>query len=94
MGNLIGIIMHPEGVFIGKCIPSFQIDRFYWDMGDLTRVSDSTVTYTWHKPGKYNVRLGVTSIADTPEEVQKACSFKEIVVIPREGSITAVREEN
>ncbi len=105
--NIVNIeqvyITSPDTIYVNETIAldgnrtsleNFQIDRFYWDMGDLTRVSDSTVTYTWHKPGKYNVRLGVTSIADTPEEVQKACSFKEIVVIPREGSITAVREEN
>ncbi len=105
--NIVNIeqvyISSPDTIYVNETIAldgnrtsldNFQIDRFYWDMGDLTWVSDSTVTHTWHKPGNYKVRLGVTSIADTPEEVQKACSFKEIVVIPREGSITAARQEN
>ncbi|MCK5462068.1 MAG: PD40 domain-containing protein [Bacteroidales bacterium] len=105
--NIVNIeqvyITSPDTVYANETIAldgnrtsldDFQIDRFYWDMGDLTWVSDSTVTHTFHKPGKYKVSLGVTSIAETPETVQKACSFKEIVVISREESITAVREEN
>ena len=96
-------ITAPDTIFVNETIAmdghktnlgDFQIDRYYWDMGDLTWVSDSTVTHAWYKPGKYKVSLGVTSIADTPDEVQKACSFKEVVVIPREENITAVRPEN
>ncbi len=95
-------ISSPDTIFVDETIPldgnrtnleDFQIDRYYWDLGDLTWVSDSTLTHAWYKPGKYKVRLGVTSIADTQEAVQKACSFKEIVVIPREGNITAVSGE-
>ena len=105
--NIVNIeqvyITSPDTIYVNETIAldgnrtsleNFQIDRFYWDMGDLTWVSDSTVTHTWHKPGNYRVSLGVTSIADAPEAVQKACSFKEIVVIPREENITAVRQEN
>ena len=65
-------------------LDNFQIDRYYWDMGDFTWVSDSTASHTYYKPGNYKVRLGVTSLANSPEEVRKSCSFKEIVVIPRE----------
>jgi PKD repeat protein len=91
-------ITSPDTIYVNESIvldgnkthlEDFQIERFYWDMGDLTRISDSSVTHTWHRPGKYRVSLGVTSIADTPAEVRKACSFKEIVVIPREGNISA-----
>jgi hypothetical protein len=105
--NIVNIeqvyITSPDTIYVNETIAldgnrtsldDFQIDRYYWDMGDLTWVSDSTVTHTWHKPGNYKISLGVTSTANTPEEVQKACSFKEIVVIPREGSMTAVRQEN
>lgn len=105
--NIVNIeqvyITSPDTIYVSEAIAldgnrtsldNFQVDRYYWDMGDLTWVSDSTITHTWHKPGKYKVSLGVTSIADTPETVQKACSFKEIVVIPREENIAAVRPEN
>jgi hypothetical protein len=100
--NIVNIeqvyITSPDTVYVHETIPldgirthltDFQIDRFYWDMGDLTRVSDSTVTHAWHRPGTYRVSLGVTSLSETPEEVRQACSFKEIVVIPREGEISA-----
>lgn len=102
--NIVNIeqvyITSPDTIYVNETITldgkktnlkDFQIDRYYWDMGDLTRVSDSTVTHAWYKPGKYRVTLGVTSLADTPEEVQKACSLKEIVVMPRAESTTAVR---
>lgn len=105
--NIVNIeqvyITSPDTIYVNETVAldgkrtsldNFQIDRFYWDMGDLTWVSDSTVTHSWYKPGKYKISLGVTSMADTPETVQKACSFKEIVVIPREENITAVKEEN
>jgi hypothetical protein len=89
-------ITSPDTVYINETVAldgnkthldDFQIDRFYWDMGDLTWISDSTVTHAWHRPGTYKIRLGVTSIADAPETVQKACSYKKIVVIPREGGM-------
>ena len=94
-------INSPDTIFVNETVTldgnrthlgDFQIERFYWDMGDLTRISDSTVTHAWNRPGTYRVRLGVTSVADTPEAVQKACSSKEIVVIPREGVISAGRQ--
>ena len=105
--NIVNIeqvyISSPDTIYVNETIAldgnrtsldNFQVDRYYWDMGDLTWISDSTITHTWYKPGKFKVSLGVTSIADTPETVQKACSFKEIVVIPREENVTAVRQEN
>ena len=105
--NIVNIeqvyISSPDTIYVNETIAldgnrtsldNFQVDRYYWDMGDLTWISDSTITHTWYKPGKYKVSLGVTSIADTPETVQKACSFKEIVVIPREENVTAIRQEN
>jgi hypothetical protein len=91
-------ITAPDTVYVNESVAldgtrthleDFQIERFYWDMGDLTRVSDSTVMHAWHRPGTYRVSLGVTSVAETPETVQKACSFKEIVVVPRPGNISA-----
>ena len=105
--NIVNIeqvyITSPDTIYVNETIAldgnrtsldDFQIDRYYWDMGDLTWVSDSTITHTWHKPGQYKVSLGVTSMADSPEQVKKSCSFKEIVVIPREGSLTAVSSGN
>ena len=94
-------ITSPDTVYVNETttldgkqthLGDFQIDRFYWNMGDLTWISDSTVTHVWHRPGTYRVSLGVTSMADSPEAVQKACSFKEIVVIPREGEVSAGRQ--
>ncbi len=95
-------ITSPDTIFVNETISlngnkthleNFQIDRFYWDMGDLTRISDSTVSHAWYKPGNYRVSLGVTSLGDTPQDVRKSCSFKEIVVLPRQANATAARQE-
>lgn len=64
-------------------LKDFEIEHFYWDMGDHNWKYDSTITYSYHKPGTYTLRLGVTSKADDPENVKEACSFRRIRVIPR-----------
>jgi len=63
-------------------LKNFNVDRYYWDMGDYTRVSGPTMDYHYYKPGIYTIRLGVTNDEDNPEELQKSCSIKRIVVLP------------
>lgn len=63
-------------------LKNFSVDRYYWDMGDYMRVSGSSLDHRYHKPGIYTIKLGVTNNADDPEELQKSCSLKRIVVLP------------
>lgn len=63
-------------------LKNFNVERYYWDMGDYTRVSNPTLPHSYYKPGIYTIRLGVTDNADKPEELQKSCSIKRIVVLP------------
>ncbi|KPK83575.1 MAG: hypothetical protein AMS27_12470 [Bacteroides sp. SM23_62_1] len=63
-------------------LKNFNVDRYYWDMGDYTRTSNPELDHRFTRPGIYTVKLGVTNDADNPEELQKACSFKRIIVLP------------
>jgi len=53
---------------------SLPITRYDWDMGDGTRLSDSTVQYTYNTAGSYTVKLTVTDQAgqssSTTQQVQ------------------------
>jgi hypothetical protein len=63
-------------------IKDFEVERYYWDLGDYTRVPNPTLTHRYFKPGIYTVRLGVTNDPRNPENLQKSCSFKNVVVLP------------
>jgi len=67
----------------GTFLKDFTIDRYIWNMGDYNWVADTAVEHRYYQPGTYTVRLGVLNTADQPEEIQKTCGFKRIVVLPR-----------
>lgn len=60
----------------------FLPDRFYWDLGDYTYTSGSSLSHRYYKPGIYTIRLGVTNTPEKPEDLKKACSYRSIVVLP------------
>jgi hypothetical protein len=64
-------------------IKDFTIDRYIWDMGDKNWITDPTVSYRYFEPGTYTIMLGVVNEADQPEQVQKTCGFKNVVVLPQ-----------
>jgi hypothetical protein len=63
-------------------LKAFQPDHFYWDLGDYTFITGSNLTHTYNKPGIYTIRLGVTNTPDKAENLQKSCSYRNIVVLP------------
>jgi hypothetical protein len=70
-------------------LKDFTIDRYIWDMGDHSWIADTTIQYHYYRPGTYTVKLGVVDEADEPEQVQKTCGFKRLVVLPgRRGPVT------
>jgi hypothetical protein len=85
-------ISSPDTVFVDDPIhlgthktflKDFEIDRFYWDMGDDIHRSDTAVDHRYFKPGIYTIRCGATSVAETPENVKKTCSSKRVIVLPK-----------
>jgi hypothetical protein len=87
-------ITAPDTVFVDQTIhldnnktylKNFEIERFYWDMGDDIHKSDTAVDHRYFKPGIYSVKCGATSVADTPKKVKKTCSIKKIIVLPKPG---------
>ena len=63
-------------------IKDFEAGRFYWDLGDYTYITGSNLSHSYYKPGIYTIRLGVTNIAEKPEDLKKSCSYRNIVVLP------------
>jgi outer membrane protein OmpA-like peptidoglycan-associated protein len=40
-------------------LPGYEIIGYTWDMGDSTRVNESTVRHSYPEPGIYNVKVGL-----------------------------------
>ena len=65
--------------------PNGKITKYVWDMGDGTKKETRTVTYTYAKPGTYEVTLQVSD-----ETGETAESTKRIKVINEGTAPTAV----
>ena len=85
-------ITSPDTILVNEAITldgnetnvnEFEIGRYVWNMGDLFYQADSVISHTYYKPGNYIIRLGVTNLPGTPEEIQHSCSSKRVVVLPR-----------
>ncbi len=83
-------ITSPDTAFVGESITfdsrytflkNFQVDEFYWDMGDGTKYAGSIIEHSYEYPGEYQVTLGVTSTPDSPFGDRKACVYKTIVIL-------------
>ena len=94
-------ISSPDTVFVDEPVhfgtyrtflKNFDIDRYYWDMGDDIHKSDTAVDHRYFKPGIYTIRCGATSVAETPEDAKKTCSSKRVIVLPKPDM--AQREED
>ncbi len=85
-------ISSPDTVFVNDpvrlngtntLIRDYTINRYLWNMGDHTWASDTVVDHRYYSPGTYTIKLGVVNDAEQPEEIQKTCGFKRIIVVPR-----------
>jgi hypothetical protein len=83
----------PDKVFAGEnisfdasksTIKKFTIEDYYWDFGDGVVENVLLPKHKYAKEGEYNVRLGLTgSNQNNPDEIQKACASKHIIVVKR-----------
>lgn len=60
---------------------NFDIDQYYWELGDGTKLAGETIYHTYTEPGTYEVRLGVLSDPDSPYGLQRRCVHRNIVVL-------------
>ncbi len=67
----------------GTFLKDYTIDRYVWNMGDHNWAADHETEHRFFQPGTYTVRLGVMNAAEQPEQIQKTCGFKRVVVLPR-----------
>jgi hypothetical protein len=74
-------------------LKDFTIDRYIWNMGDYNWVADTAVVHRYYRPGTYTIKLGVVDKADQPEQVQKTCGFKRVVVLPRREGPVAFKQD-
>lgn len=67
-------------------IRSFTPVDYYWDFGDGNLETGTEIDHTYSKPGKYYIRLGITSGEDDSESDEvdysnRACSQREIIIL-------------
>jgi hypothetical protein len=67
----------------GTYIKDYTTDRYVWNMGDHTWAAETRTEHRYFQPGTYTVKLGVMNAAEQPEQIQKTCGFKRVVVLPR-----------
>jgi hypothetical protein len=64
-------------------LKNFNISGYYWDFGDGYKADGMGTSHSYHYPGTYEIRLGVTDNGGDPKgPVNKKCSTRRIVVIP------------
>ncbi|MFW5657645.1 MAG: PKD domain-containing protein [Bacteroidota bacterium] len=61
----------------------FEIRDYAWDFGDNNKAMGAVVTHTFLRPGNYTVKLGVLNKPEKNQEQQKACSYKNIIILPK-----------
>lgn len=60
---------------------NFEIEEYYWELGDGTKTTGETIYHTYTDPGVYEVRMGVISDPDSPFGEQRSCVYKNIIVL-------------
>lgn len=71
-------------------IRSFTPVNYWWDLGDGNLETGTEIDHTYSKPGKYYIRLGITSGEDDTESDEvdysnRACSQREIIILKNTG---------
>lgn len=69
-------------------IRSFNPEEYFWDFGDGNIETGIEIDHTYSKPGKYYVRLGITSGEDDEESDEidysnRSCSQREIIILKK-----------
>lgn len=74
-------------------LKNFDVEHYYWDMGDDIRLTDREHDYRYFKPGTYTIRCGATGVASSPGQDTKSCSSKRVIVLPKPEGL-ADRQSN
>ncbi len=62
-------------------LSDFNIEEYYWDFDDGTRMTGPVVSHSFSRSGTYHVQLGVVSASENEEnEPSRECVYKKIVV--------------
>ena len=64
---------------------NFDIDEYYWDLGDGTKTVGEVIYHSFSVPGTYEVSLGILPDPDSIYGQQRYCSYKHIVVLETPG---------
>lgn len=68
---------------------NFDIDDYYWELGDGNKSAGEKIYHTYSEPGTYRVILGILSDPDSPFGLQKPCVFREVVVLDETDGSTS-----
>ena len=77
------ILKKTETVFdaLRTNLPDMEVEEYYWDFGDGTRLSGVEVEHAFQKTGNYMVQLGVRGRPDSTGMEPRACVFKVVTVL-------------
>jgi len=60
---------------------NFEINDFYWSLGDETQLRGKKIYHKYQKPGDYKIILGIKPKDD--DENLKTCNYKMIKILPK-----------
>jgi len=62
-------------------LPDIEINQYFWDFGDGTKVKGAEVEHSYEKEGSYTVQLGITGQKDSTGFMPKICVYKQIEIL-------------
>jgi outer membrane protein OmpA-like peptidoglycan-associated protein len=72
----------------------FDLEEWYWDMGDGTRQKGKGARHAYSKPGVYRISLGAISFPEeTTDKRKQVCVYKDIVVMSEDAEGIADRDD-
>jgi outer membrane protein OmpA-like peptidoglycan-associated protein len=60
----------------------FDLEEWYWDLGDGRRAKGEKIKEIFPEPGTYKISLGALAFPDESGERKESCVYKEVVVVP------------
>lgn len=74
-------------------LKGFDLEEWYWDLGDGRKAKGEIIKEMFSEPGTYKISLGALAFPDENGKRKESCVFKEIVVVPENVEIAQTQED-
>lgn len=71
----------------------FDLEEWYWDLGDGRKAKGEKIKEMFSEPGTYKISLGALAFPGDNGKRKENCVFKEIVVVPESIDIVQTQED-